>query len=403
MHDEEEISRALTGFLKDIQEIDSSVDHIEHYIQRNILLREGMRGLSSKQFNSTQEGKQAEEKWRKFNEKPFSHSSLSIYEKIRSYQRFIQNLDNNFELRAAISHTTTSTSAEYTNQFKRWVQYSVNNGVVVEPTDLALIGARPMAKEIKDCHDIIQETIDVSVKSETAPVLTDASLPDNQRAALSAALKRTCISSLRDGQAIWEEVLNSQAPSSSMLVPQPAGDDSLFDINGSQLLGALLDEKSSLVAQINHYARQNTPATSEQILQIKEDCSDEQLKSLAKSLEQFRGLTRGSKYFAINALPAGMQTIVDMINSNKNTIDILLKLKEVAENADKRWTFGARDSKTQEAYKAINAFFAPATSDNLNDSFDSNREIKAKTMAGLIEAIDGAAKSNAINISASKN
>ncbi len=77
-------------------------------------------------------------------------------------------------------------------------------------------------------------------------------------------------------------------------------------------------------------------------------------------LEKFRVYSY-SQFFRSSSIPIGMRSVIQMIDNHKNIAEVLLKLKEVADQKVKeKGTVVAsvlRQSETQAAYQAINNFF----------------------------------------------
>lgn len=108
---------------------------------------------------------------------------------------------------------------------------------------------------------------------------------------------------------------------------------------------------------------------------VEQVCNESRLIELRDTLSKY------TSYYC-KVAPTGMQEVIHMIDTNQPTIDILIKLRDVAKNRAKPNFFGTRSAQTIEAYKAINEFFTKNPgNDNPKILTDLIETLKAKTIS----------------------
>ncbi len=261
----------------------------------------------------------------------------------------VDNVEHYAQRRALIQQ---SKGLNFETYFKRWIALSLMTGKV---EGLPRINIYPSNEEARNCWQAIKCNIEPSETERTAPEGSGSEgkniyLSQDQQKALIGVLARACIMRDRNGSALWS-FAQEEEPTEK-----------------------LFDEFQSIVTLLNTYEVKSGDEKIPIIVKMGELCNEDQLLQLKQALEKFRGATQGSKFFAHQYLPTGMQKVVDMINETvpskrATTVEILAKLKGVAESRINDAKREERDVNVTDAYAAIASFFsdnsAPRTIEDL--------------------------------------
>ncbi len=271
-----------------------------------------------------------------------------------------------------------SKAPTFQGQFTQWVDFALETGDVFEPK-ITVRSAN--IDEFRACYAYANQKLTLPKLPVDAAILTDQesvvseqieepqgpSKKEQQANAFALVLQRACVDNYRDGEVLFNSLQS---------------DDASTDIT------------ATLPELINDAAATTDAISDQKTLKIAKLCPESQLQKLATALKQFKVNTVTS-FFSAQSIPTGMREVIRLIDENKTTVEILLKLKKVAQCRKGNNTFRTRDDVTIEAYQAIDAFFSTsgsgprdATHSAVEPVVASVPEAKSKTIDGLIETLN---------------
>ena len=316
----------------------------------------------------------------------------------------IQNMANLSEEQKSTFSMQISTFEE---KFQDCVGDARQTGEVITP----VIKVIPTKTELRSCYALTQNTFklplapvnastlnaDSSSSSTEAPAVQELPKVVQQNNAFTAVLKKTCIENFRNGAALWENVIAE--PVAIAVTDSQKEQSTLLELlEQYKTLSSSAEESTAGPAA----EKDLTVKKSNFALEVMKFCTDDEVLQLKAVLEKFKTAT-GTSLFFKESVPTGMREVIKLINENDPkvpTVDILLKLKSVAEKRGVSNSFG-REQETIDAYKLINKFFSSgprtATIAEASASASEPNVMKMRDLIGGLNDIHVEAKNKAMD------
>ena len=183
------MTAAFTDFLKKTGQIDSSVNNIEHHIQRYRLIVDSLAAIPKESFNGkaghpeTNQMGVAQTRLEALREVEFTPTA-ELFVELRSVDRFLES--HGAAVQNAILHPASASAKapvnSFSHYFERWMQYSIETGEPIRVNDLALIGAELTKEDVNTCFKLLWDKL---------PALHTDLIVDTLRVFLSSMFERS--------------------------------------------------------------------------------------------------------------------------------------------------------------------------------------------------------------------
>lgn len=165
-------------YLQSQKLVDQSVDNVEAYVQRYILIQAGLRLIPTNNDSRAQEflSQEVFAALESFLEPLYFNDPNTVFERINKFQAFLT--ENETALKQAIAASQSVTpddSQKFKTLFMCWVQFAINMKVSLEAKDLAWMGISPTIEDVISCR---------------AAILARTDLKENKQRELIASLYR---------------------------------------------------------------------------------------------------------------------------------------------------------------------------------------------------------------------